>query len=487
MVSANAARCAGEQAAPAYWDMHDILFNRPREWSNNNATREFIRYAEEIGLDVDDFTTCVEEERYFEQIQSNFEYGMSKGVSSTPYFFVNEQPLVGAQPTNVFNEAIATVLAGGKLANAVPDAPPPQPTPITIADEGAAAVLGSNDAPYTIVEFTNYGCERCAEQAINTLPTVQDYLISPGQIRYVIKDLPGESPESQIAAVAARCAGEQDADAYWQMHKSLFRTQADWLESNDAESMFMDLADELALDAVAFADCVGSGQFDAELQANVMEANELDIPGYPHFVIEGQSLSGVKPNALAIVLKLPMDVPRDTGAFAMGDPDAPITIIEYTDYQCPFCTRHFVETLPLLKENFIDTGKVYYVVKDFPLTNIHPQATKAGEAARCAGEQDAYMPMHDAIFAGQAAWSGNPDAANLFIGYAADLGLDKEAFSECLNSGRLETAVLDNMNEGASFGVTGTPAFFINGILVSGALPYDSFEQGLNNMLAELE
>ncbi|MFO7682671.1 MAG: DsbA family protein [Chloroflexota bacterium] len=182
-----------------------------------------------------------------------------------------------------------------------------------------------------------------------------------------------------------------------------------------------------------------------------------------------------------------MDVPLDTAAFAFGDLDAPITIVEYTDYQCPFCTRHFAETLPGLKENFIDTGKVYYAIKDFPLTSIHPQAVKAHEAARCAGEQEAYLPMHDMLFAQQAEWSGNPGAVDVFLGYAAELELDTAVFAECLNSGRLETAVLDNLNEGMSFGVSGTPAFFINGILVSGALPYESFEQGLNGMLEDLE
>jgi protein-disulfide isomerase len=466
--------------------MHDILFARPQEWSSGNAISAFIGYAEEMGLDVDAFTTCVEEGRYLDQIQADFEYGVSKGVTSTPYFFINEQPLVGAQPVNVFNEAIATVKEGGELANAQPETPP-QPTPVVVADAGTAAILGSDEAPYTIVEFTNYGCENCAGHAINTLPKVQEFLTDPGQVRYILKDLPGDSssPEVQTAAIAARCAGEQDS--YWEMHESLFRAQAAWLDSGDADTVFAGLADDLALDGDAFADCVASGKFDVDLQSNANEALSLEIGGYPHFIIEGQPLSGVEPNALAIALSLPMNVPIETGAFAYGDPDAPITIIEYTDYQCPFCTRHFEETLPSLKENFIDTGKVYYVVKDFPLISIHPQATKAGEAARCAGEQDAYLEMHDALFAGQSDWSGNPDAATVFIGFAADLGLDADAFTECLNSGEMETAVLDNMNEGMSFGVNGTPAFFINGILVSGALPYESFEQGLNGMLDTLE
>jgi protein-disulfide isomerase len=485
-VSANAARCAGEQSAVSYWDMHDMLFARPREWSNGNANATFIQFADEMGLNVDEFTACVEEGRYNEQIQADFEYGISKGVTSTPYFFVNDQPLVGAQPLEVFNQAIATVMEGGELANAQPEAPP-QPTPVVVADEGIAAVLGSDEAPYTIVEFTDYGCENCARHAIETLPKVNEFLAAPGQVRYLLKDLPGDSgnPEVQGAAIAARCAGEQDA--YWEMHESLFSTQTAWLGATDAEDTFIDLASDLALDADAFAECVTSGKFDSDLQSNLSEAGGMAIEGYPHFIIEGTPLNTTEPNALALALGLPMDVPIETGAFTLGDPNAPITIIEYTDYQCPFCTRHFEETWPQLKENFVDTGDVYYIMKDFPLTSIHPQAVKAAEAARCAGEQDAYLEMHDVLFAQQTEWSGNPTAENIFFGYANDLNLDVEAFMDCLSSGKMETAVIDNMNEGMSFGVNGTPAFFINGILVSGALPYESFEQGLNGMLADLE
>ncbi|NHZ72686.1 MAG: thioredoxin domain-containing protein, partial [Aquificales bacterium] len=241
--------------------MHDLLFARPQEWSNRNANDAFIRFAEEMGLDSDNFTACVEEGRYSDQIQADFEYGLSKGVSSTPYFFVNEQPLVGAQPVNIFNEAIATVMDGGELANAQPEAPP-EPTRVEVADEGIAAILGSDDAPYTIVEFTNFGCENCADHVFNTLPKVQEYLIDSGQIRYLLKDLPGESgsPEVQTAAIAARCAGEQDT--YWKMHDSLFNNQAKWLGSNEADAVFSSLAGDLALDADTFAECVTSGKFD---------------------------------------------------------------------------------------------------------------------------------------------------------------------------------------------------------------------------------
>ena len=142
--------------------------------------------------------------------------------------------------------------------------------------------------------------------------------------------------------------------------------------------------------------------------------------------------------------------------------------------------------MPQIRQNFIDTGKVFYVFKDFPLSAIHPQAQLAAEAARCAGAQEAYVPMHDALFQNQALWSGQSNAADLFTGYAVELGLDGDVFRACLDSGEMETAVLADQAQGASFGVNGTPAFFINGFLVSGALPYASLEEGLNGLLSEL-
>jgi protein-disulfide isomerase len=127
----------------------------------------------------------------------------------------------------------------------------------------------------------------------------------------------------------------------------------------------------------------------------------------------------------------------------------------------------------------VDTGQVRYVFKDFPLTSIHPQAMSAAEAARCAGDQEAYLPMHDLLFSKQQEWSGRNDADQIFTGYAGELGLDTATFTECLSSNQHEAAIMADLNEGSGFGVTGTPAFFINGLLVSGAQPYDVFAQAI--------
>jgi protein-disulfide isomerase len=98
-------------------------------------------------------------------------------------------------------------------------------------------------------------------------------------------------------------------------------------------------------------------------------------------------------------------------AWAIGDPDAPVQIIEFTDYECPFCQRYALETLPAGVENLVEAGRVFYAIKDLPLDTIHPEARSASVAARCAGEQDAYLPMHDAIFAAQAEWRAAGDGA----------------------------------------------------------------------------
>lgn len=166
-------------------------------------------------------------------------------------------------------------------------------------------------------------------------------------------------------------------------------------------------------------------------------------------------------------------------ALVLGNPDAPVTIVEFSDYQCPFCARHFQETWPQLQGEFVNTGRVRYVFKDFPLTGIHPQAPKAHEAARCAGEQDAYWTMHDRLFAGQSEWAGRSNHVDVFKRYAAELGLDTAAFDACLDSGRWTSAVNTDLAEGISLGAKGTPTFFINGYPLVGAQPYETFQYAI--------
>ena len=146
----------------------------------------------------------------------------------------------------------------------------------------------------------------------------------------------------------------------------------------------------------------------------------------------------------------------------------------------PSASSFALETMPALMENLVESGRVYYVIKDLPLDALHPEARAASVAARCAGEQDAYLPMHDAIFAAQADWSGTGDGATaIFVDLAAGLDSGRDAFETCMADGRQAEKVQANVEEALALGVNGTPFFFLDGYGLSGAQPYELFEMAV--------
>ncbi len=166
----------------------------------------------------------------------------------------------------------------------------------------------------------------------------------------------------------------------------------------------------------------------------------------------------------------------------LGDPNAPVTIVEFSDYQCPFCRRHSEQTLPLLKENYIDTGRVYYVFKDFPIASLHPLAYRQHEAALCVIDEagtEGYWQAHDLFFANTESFAidGLEILDAIILTEFEQAGLPD--ISECLQSNKYAEAVQADLNEGRSLGVNGTPAFFINGFPISGAQPYELFENAI--------
>src|SRR3989344_5639955 len=154
-----------------------------------------------------------------------------------------------------------------------------------------------------------------------------------------------------------------------------------------------------------------------------------------------------------------------------GDKDAPVTIVEWSDFECPFCARFFEQTLPSIEEEYIKTGKVKLIYRDFPLS-FHTNAQKAAEAAECAGEQGKYWEMHDLLFA-----QGVQGGVAGFKQYAKTLGLNTAKFDTCLDSGAMAGEVQKDMADGAAVGIQGTPGFIVNGKLVSGAQPFAVFKQ----------
>jgi protein-disulfide isomerase len=162
---------------------------------------------------------------------------------------------------------------------------------------------------------------------------------------------------------------------------------------------------------------------------------------------------------------------------SLGSADAPVVIVEFSDFQCPFCGRFSAETFPLIKENYIDTGKVRLVYRDLPLP-FHPDAQETAEAAECADDQGKFWEYHDAIFENQ----DSLDTTSLKQ-YAKDIGLNTEDFNSCLDSGKHTQEVKKDFSDAGAAGVTGTPTFFINGIKVVGAQPYSVFQQIIESEL----
>ncbi len=177
------------------------------------------------------------------------------------------------------------------------------------------------------------------------------------------------------------------------------------------------------------------------------------------------------------------------GNLIMGKKDAPVTMIEFSDYQCPFCRRFFETTLSTLKAEYIETGKVRYIFRDFPLDQIHPYARKAAEAAHCAGDQGKYWEMHDLLFQNQQALQ-----VESLKTHARSLRLNGAPFDSCLDRGKYAAEVQKDFEDGVAVGVRGTPSFFIGktrsddtiqGVFLSGALPATIFRQAIDNALRE--
>jgi len=162
-----------------------------------------------------------------------------------------------------------------------------------------------------------------------------------------------------------------------------------------------------------------------------------------------------------------------------GALDAPVTIVEFTDYECLFCARYSQEIYPQIHRKYIETGIVRYAVRDFP-AEFHPQAQKAAEAAECAGEQGNYWGMHYKLFENQTSLSVD----NYKI-WARELRLDGAMFDECLDSGTMAAEVAQDVTDGKTYGVHGTPIFFINGRMLSGAKSFAVFDKAIQEALEE--
>lgn len=205
-------------------------------------------------------------------------------------------------------------------------------------------------------------------------------------------------------------------------------------------------------------------------------------------VIGGISFVAMNPDSLTVDnSQTSLSLDTQNGSPVLGSPDAPVTIVEFGDYQCPFCKRWNTSTKPPIVENFIETGKAKLVFVDLAI--IGPNSQKAHAGSYCADEQGLYWEYHDFMYANQGhendGWTNSNNLKSLVSGID---GLDTDSFAQCLDSGKYEQRVRDNTNIAKKAGARSTPSFIIIGptgdsVPIKGAQPYNVFQQTIENML----
>ncbi len=405
---------------------------------------------------------------------------------------------------------VEAALGGGNAHPQRPSGPPPSQVRKVAVGDGYAK--GPKDAKVTIVEFSDFQCPFCGRVE----PTLNQIMSKYGQdVRLVWRNEPLPfHPNALPAAEAAMAAGAQGK--FWQMHDLLFANQRDLNDAN-----YEKWAQQIGLDMKRFKADIAAKKYEEKIKADSNYANSVGAMGTPNFFIDGRQLVGAQPfdsfksiieqeiaKADALLKKgtapaglydalvdenlksqpaapapgaPPGSNPNERKDVAVGSApvkgpaDAPVTIVEFSDFQCPFCSR--VEpTIKQIESAYGD--KIRFAWKNQPLP-FHPNAMPAAKAAMAAYRQGKFWQMHDLLFANQR----DLNDAN-YEKWAQQIGLDMAKFKKDMASPAVADEIAADSKEGQRLGANGTPSFFINGRSVVGAQPFESFKSVIDSELA---
>lgn len=382
---------------------------------------------------------------------------------------------------------------------------------------------GDPEAPVTLEEFSDYLCPYCERHYRQTAPELLEKYVRAGRVKLVFRDFPIAAlhPHAAAAAESALCVGEQNAALFWVMHDTLFESRKRWTPATSPDELLAGLAAEAGADVEQYEACKKSGHKKELVDASVTDAQNLGFNGTPSFRFSGggskddYTFSGAHPlskfeqwlDAMLAGNAPPAPPPPELPYWASpegrapdparsgftlagdaykGDPGAPLVVVEFSDFQCPSCRRHALNTEPVLDEKFIASGKVFWIFKNLPLS-MHPNAPAAAAAAECAGEQDKFWKMKRLLFEEAEAWTeGAPDEA--IVALAGDAGLDTGAFRACFEGRKAMERVLKDIYDSRGVATT-TPTFVViyggRGRLMKGARQPDEFITYLEKALAQ--
>jgi protein-disulfide isomerase len=523
------------EAQGKFWPMHDKLF------ANQQGLKrpDLERYAQDIGLDMGKFKAALDSGAGKGRITADMAVAKQIGVQGTPNTYINGRNVQGAQPYEEFKKVIdeeigyankliakgtapaqvySAFMKNAKASAGAPTPPTPQKPPGAGAEVYKVAAVdapskGAKQPKVTIIEFSEFQCPFCSR--VN--PTLAEIVKTYGndvQVQFRHNPLPFHN-NAMIAAIASEAAREQGK--FWEMHDKLFANQQA-LDRPNLEKY----AEEIGLNMGKFKAALDAEKGKDRVKRDMDDAAKFGARGTPNFFINGRNLRGAQPiEAFKTVVdeeikkadaKLASGTPRGQlyaalikdgldkaapppappgqpdagtrfradikGAPMKGAKDALVTIVQFSDYQCPFCSR--VEpTMDKIMEEY--KGKVRVAWRDLPLP-FHNNAMPAAIAARAAGEQGKFWEMHKKLFTNQSALD-RPALEK----YASELGLNMGKFKAALDANKGKEEVEADAAAGGKIGARGTPAFFINGKFLSGAQPFEAFKAKIDEELKTAE
>ncbi len=358
------------------------------------------------------------------------------------------------------------------------------------SETGKNPTRGPAKAPITMTEFADYHCGFCKKVYATVEKILQNY---PNKIRFVFRHHPLNTTPGQgsyLTHEAAACA--QGQGKFWEYHDRLFN-----FPGNVQEADLYRLAEEVKLNTNKFRECLKNGGARNLIQQDLAEGDRLRVDGTPTFYLNDKVIGGAypyehfvkviesilnpgkapPPDEPSVPVEPPKVVPFNdlNDRPSMGPANAPVTLVEFSDFQCPFCKR-VTPTIDELMKNF--PGKIRRVWRHYPLP-MHPGADHIHEASECANEQKKFWEYHDKLF--ETLGTVRDDSS--LVKMAKDVGANEKKFKSCLESGKYKALIQKEIAKGNESGVHGTPAFFVNGKLLSGAQPYQSFETAVKSAL----
>lgn len=450
-----AALAAGEQGK--FWEMYYLLYER----QGKLGITEVTALAQELGLDIKQFRSAVESERYKDIIQRDQEEARAFGVSGTPTFFINGRRISGNQSFDDFKKLIDYQITGkSNTTNAQPKTAVVGTADLNIAN---APSRGAPQAAVTIVEFSDMQCPFCARE-INALRQV--LADNPGQVRWVFKHFPlsfhANSALAHEAIMAANTQGK-----FWEMHDAIFANQKA-IARNDLDVY----ARQLNLDMAKFDADLDSSRYREQIQTDQQDGERLGVTGTPTLFINGQRFVGAQQAAdLAKVIakELAHSSPNAANSeteklkarpeIALGPVSAPVTITWYDDLSSPL-TRQADAVIRSLIQQYPNHVRV--VFRNRPLS-LYSGAEIVHEAAMAAAANNKFWEMEQLIAARR-----SPAQTFDLLGYASQLGFDKSLFAAALDSRMYRPTVEADLLEAKQLDVRGSPTFFVNGTRVDG-------------------